>query len=103
LENEDTRIVARFDMATAGGLTASDLVGEFSIETLNSGGDNCRLNSIVDWLYANNVLKPLTSETYVKVTQDIAGNFITLEAMIDYTKVDPSEQYTIYSHLQSKT
>jgi len=103
LEDEDTHIVARFDMATAGGLTASDLVGEFSIETLNSGGDNCRLNSIVDWLYVNNVLKPLTAETYVKVTQNVVGNFITIEALIDYTKVDSSEQYTIFGHLQSKT
>jgi len=103
LENEDTHVVLTDSMATAGGLTASDLVGEFSIETLNSGGDNCRLNSVVDWYYSNNVLKPIDGETLVKVTQDVSGNFITIEMLVDYTKVDPSEQYTIFGHLQSKT
>jgi hypothetical protein len=100
-EDQDTRIETTFSMATAGGLLFTDLVGEFSIEEYNSAGQNCRLNSVVDWLYDENLLKPITGQSYVKVTQDVGLNTITLECLVDYTKINPTKSYTIMSHLQS--
>lgn len=103
LENEDTRVAATFSMATAGSLTYSNLVGEITIEEYESAGQNCRLNSVVDWWYAQNVLKPIDGENYVKVTQDVGLNTVTIECLIDHTLIDPAKSYTIMSHLQDKT
>ena len=100
LQNEDTRIATTFSMATAGSLTSSKLVGEFSIEEYQSSGANNRLNSKVDWWYAMNILKPLSGETYVKVTQDVGLNTILVECLIDHTLIDPAKSYTVMSHLQ---
>lgn len=103
LQTQDTRIATTFSMATAGGLTYSRLVGEITIEEYESTGQNCRLNSMVDWWYAQNVLKPIDGEDYVKVTQDVPNNTITIECLVDYTLIDPAKSYTIMSHLQDTT
>lgn len=103
LENDDTTVEVTFSMATAGSLTFSRLVGEASIEEYNSAGSNWRLNSAVDWWYEQNVLKPIEGENYVKVTQDVGNNTITLKFLVDHTKINPAKSYTIMSHLQDTT
>jgi hypothetical protein len=100
LLNKDTRIATTFSMATAGGLTPSRLVGELTIEEYQSQGRNCRLNSVQDWWFDMNILKPIDGEDYVKVTQDVPNNTITIECLIDHTLIDSSKAYTIMSHLQ---
>lgn len=103
LEDHDTRVETTFSMATAGGITYSRLVGEFSIEEYQSTGQNCRLNSNVDWWYNQNILKPLDGESYVKITQDVPGNTIKIECLIDHELIDSAKSYTIMSHLQDTT
>lgn len=97
---QDMRIKTTFSMATAGALDPLNLVAEHTIEESNSTSDNWRLNSSVDWGYDGNLLIPLTGETKVKITQDVPGNKIIVESLIDKDYVDPSKSYNVYTHLQ---
>lgn len=96
----DMRIKTTFSMPTAGGLDYANLFAEHTIEEYQSLGDNFRLHSVVDWSYTGNMLKPLVGETKTKVTQDVPGNQIIVESLIDKDTVDSTKSYNVYSHLQ---
>lgn len=99
IEDQDIRIETTFSMATAGALVYANLVAEHTIEEYNSTGDNCRLHSEVDWSYDQNLLKPISGETYVKITQDVPNNLIIVESLVDKNNVDPAKSYNIITHL----
>lgn len=96
----DMRIKTTFSMSTAGALTYANLFAEHTIEEYQSVGDNFRLHSTVDWSYNGNMLKPLVGETKTKVTQDVPGNQIIVESLIDKDTFDSTKSYNVYSHLQ---
>lgn len=97
---EDMRIKTTFSMSTAGSIDPDFLFAEHTIEEYQSTDDNFRLHSMVDWYYNGNMLKPLTGETKVKITQDVPGNTIVVESLIDKDYIDPTKSYNVYSHLQ---
>lgn len=99
--NQDCRIECEFAMPTAGAITIGDVMGTICIEETGNTGTHFRLHTAIDWTAANNPLKPLTGETYVKMTQDVPGNTITLECLVDGTMLDPNKTYNIYAHLNS--
>lgn len=97
--NQNCRVEVEFSQATAGSLTLADVIGQIAIEETANTGRHWRLHTGVDWSETNNPLEPLVGETYVKKTQDVPGNTITLECLLDGTKLDPSKTYRIYAHL----
>jgi hypothetical protein len=97
---DDTLVEVTYSMATAGVLTYAKLRGHMAIEKYNTAGDCFRLHSSRDWWYADNILKPENGEDYVKITQDVGNNTITLSCVIDSTKIQAGETYTIMSHLE---
>lgn len=96
----DMKIKTEMSMATAGALTPALLIASHTIEEYLSTSDNWRLNSRVDWYYNQNLLKPLVGETYVLITQDVPGNKIIIESLVDKDLVDYSKSYNVYTHLE---
>ena len=83
-------------------LIAANIGAEIVCEPNGSNGRDYRLHNTLDWSEPVNYLKPLTGETYVKVTQGTGPNTVILECLIKKEKIqagDSAANYNTYGHL----
>lgn len=92
-----TKIVAT--LTPDGGNTSiyDDLIGIVRIQRADSGGEDIHELSSLRDNYSGNILKPLTGETKLKLTNN--GTVIVLECLIDYTKIQPGVDYLVSARL----
>lgn len=97
--NEDMRIEIIFAAPGAGALPIGDVMGTIVLEETGNTGRHWRLHTDLDYSEPDNPLEPLPTESFVKITQDVPGNTITLECRLDGSKLDPTKKYNYYGHL----
>ena len=97
--NEDVTIKVVFSSPIAGGLLIADVMGTIVLEETGNIGLHHRLHTSLDYQESSNPLKPLVGQTRVKITQDVPGNTITLECLVDGLMLDSTKTYNIYAHL----
>lgn len=71
-------------------------------EADESGYDIYEFSSIISSI-ANNKLKPVSGQTFLKVDVTPLTNTVVTECLIDYTKLDPSKSYKISGRLDDGT
>ena len=98
LTNKDTVVKSTYTPQSGSTASFSDFWGIHRLEPYLAVGDNAidEFSSIRDSRIGN-LLKATAGETKLKITD--FGTYVEVECVIDYTKLDPTLTYNIYSRL----
>lgn len=93
LQDKDTVFRVTWENVTQG----NDLSGLYAIHRIQqslSAGDNIQELSSVNTPVSNRILKPMSGEVHLKVTQ-LAPDSVVTECLIDKDKINPNVQYNL--------
>lgn len=97
LTEEDTKVF--FQFTSTFGDVGTGFVGIIRIEEYENGGlQRIYELSTIQASVANNILKPLSGDTYARITKS-PSDTLTLECQIDKNRVDENKQYQISARI----